>query len=199
MHVSLTDSMPVQRCIMFAVSLLSQQQEFYGDPSYLCFPASPQYSCCLYYAGTRHGRATEKGIECTLWGPPCNTSQRILFHLLNKSQFYVVSTERSIQTGNCVFMNSTWNWFYKTTLEPDICSWCLHWSASIWIFNWDPPVLWCWLNWEEIAQAASEAGVLINSWSCSGNSLAWASGGRYTLPVWCVFPNKTKEQLELEK
>lgn len=58
-----SDSLSVQRCLVFAVPMLSQQQEFNSDASYLCLPPPPQYSSCLHYAGTRDGRAAEKGME----------------------------------------------------------------------------------------------------------------------------------------
>ncbi|XP_030358536.1 serine incorporator 3 isoform X2 [Strigops habroptila] len=54
------DSLPVQRCLVFAVPMLSQQQEFNSDAAYLCLPPAPQHCSCLHYAGTRDGRAAEK-------------------------------------------------------------------------------------------------------------------------------------------
>lgn len=58
-----SDSLSVQRCLVFTVPMLPQQQEFDSDTSYLCLPPPPQYCACLHYAGTRHGRAAEKGME----------------------------------------------------------------------------------------------------------------------------------------
>ncbi|XP_066186717.1 serine incorporator 3 isoform X2 [Sylvia atricapilla] len=55
-----SDSLSVQRCLVFTVPMLPQQQEFDSDTSYLCLPPPPQYCACLHYAGTRHGRAAEK-------------------------------------------------------------------------------------------------------------------------------------------
>lgn len=57
------DSLPVQRCLVFAVQMLSQQQEFNSDTAYLCLPLTPQHYSCLHYVGTRDGRAAEKGME----------------------------------------------------------------------------------------------------------------------------------------
>lgn len=43
--------------------MLSEQQEFDSDASYLCLPPPPQHLCGLHYAGTRNGIAAEKGVE----------------------------------------------------------------------------------------------------------------------------------------